>query len=55
LNTNDGTIKYYLPETDFSIEHFFNQYLKIGDALLSKELVNYYGARVPQEKSIEIC
>jgi hypothetical protein len=51
--TKDGTIKYYLPETDFSIGHFFNQYLQTGDTLLLKELVNNYGARVPQEKSIE--
>ena len=26
--TKDGTIKYYMPETDFSIGHYFNQYLK---------------------------
>jgi len=51
--TKDGTIKYYLPETDFSIGHFFNQYLKTGDTLLLKDLVNHYGTRVPQEKSIE--
>jgi hypothetical protein len=51
--TKDGTIKYYLPETDFSIGHFFNQYLKTGDTLLLKDLVYNYGARVPQEKSIE--
>ena len=51
--TKDGTIKYYLPETDFSIGHFFNQYLKTGDTLLLKDLVNNYGTRVPQEKSIE--
>jgi len=51
--TKDGTIKYYLPETDFSIGHFFNQYLKTGDTLLLKDLVYHYGTRVPQEKSIE--
>lgn len=51
--TKKGTIKYYLPETDFSIGHFFNQYLKTGDTLLLKDLVNHYGIRVPQEKSIE--
>ena len=51
--TKDGTIKYYLPETDFSIAHYFNQYLNTGDSLLLKDLVYNYGARVPQEKSIE--
>ncbi|MGO3183467.1 MAG: hypothetical protein ACTIJ9_11620 [Aequorivita sp.] len=51
--TKNGTIKYYLPETDFSIGHYFNQYLKTGDTLLLKDLVTHYGIRVPQEQSIE--
>lgn len=51
--TKNGTIKYYLPETDFSIGHYFNQYLKTGDTLLLKNLVTHYGIRVPQEQSIE--
>jgi len=51
--TKDGTIKYYLPETDFSIGHYFNKYLKTGDTILLKDLVYNYGTRVPQEKSIE--
>ncbi len=51
--TKDGTIKYYLPETDFSIAHYFNQYLKTGDSILLKDLVQHYGLRVPQEQSIE--
>ena len=46
-------IKYYLPETDFGIAYFFNQYLKSGDTILLKDLVKHYGNRVPQEKSIE--
>lgn len=46
-------IKYYLPETDFGIAYFFNQYLKSGDTILLKDLVKHYGYRVPQEKSIE--
>ena len=50
--TKNGTIKYYLPETDFSIAHYFNEYLKSGDTLLLKGLVEHYGSRVPQEKSI---
>lgn len=51
--TKNGTIKYYMPETDFSIGHYFNQYLKTGDTLLLKDLVEHYGIRVPQEQSIE--
>lgn len=51
--TKDGIIKYYLPETDFSIGHYFNKYLKTGDTILLKDLVYNYGTRVPQEKSIE--
>ena len=51
--TGSGTIKYYLPETDFSLAHFFNTYLESGDTLLLKDLVVHYGVRVPQEQSIE--
>ena len=51
--TKKGTIKYYLPETDFSIGHYFNQFLRTGDTLLLRGLVNTYGSRVPQENSIE--
>ena len=51
--TKNGTIKYYLPETDFSIAHYFNKYLQTGDTLLLKDLVFHYGIRVPQEGSIE--
>ena len=51
--TKDGTIKYYLPETDFSIAHYFNEYLKTGDTLLLKDLIRHYGIRVPQERTIE--
>ena len=51
--TKTGIIKYYLPETDFSLGHYFNQYLENGDTLLLADLVKHYGSRVPQEKSIE--
>ncbi|MEQ8246011.1 hypothetical protein [Fulvivirga sp.] len=51
--TKNGTIKYYLPETDFSIAHYFNQYLQSGDTVLLKDLVIHYGSRIPQERSIE--
>ena len=46
-------IKYYLPETDFGIAYYLNQFLKTSDTLLLKDLVKHYGNRVPQEKSIE--
>ncbi len=46
-------IKFYLPETDFGIAHYFNEYLRSGDTILLKDLVTQYGNRVPQEKSIE--
>ena len=51
--TKNGTIKYYLPETDFSIGHYLNEYLKTGDTILLKDLIVHYGVRVPQDKSIE--
>ncbi|MEP2237677.1 MAG: hypothetical protein ABJI22_04890, partial [Maribacter sp.] len=51
--TKDGIIEYYLPETDFSLGHFFNTYLQTGDTLLLKDLVSNYGMRVPQERSVE--
>lgn len=50
--TKSGKIKYYLLETDFSIAHYFNEFLKTGDTFLLKDLVLNYGIRVPQEKSI---
>lgn len=49
-----GQIKYYLPETDFSIAYFFNQYLQTGDQQLLKDLIKHYGRRVPQEKSVQV-
>jgi len=52
--TKNKSIKYYLPETDFSIAHYFNDYLKNGDTILLKDLVTLYGFRVPQERTIEV-
>ncbi|WP_299890949.1 hypothetical protein [uncultured Lacinutrix sp.] len=51
--TKDGIIKYYLPETDFSLGHYFNKFLKTGDTTLLKDLVIHSGTRVPQERTIE--
>ncbi|WP_313349321.1 hypothetical protein [Empedobacter sp.] len=50
----NNSIKYYLPETDFSIAHYFNEYLKTGDTHQLKDLVTQYGVRVPQERTIEV-
>ncbi len=51
--TKDGTIKYYLPEVDYSTAHFFNHFLQTGDTNLLKELVVYNGYHTPQERTIE--
>lgn len=51
---NAKTIKYYLPETDFSIAHYFNKFLKTGDTLLLKDLVINSGIRVKQERTIQM-
>ncbi|WP_298511243.1 hypothetical protein [uncultured Kordia sp.] len=48
------TISYYLPETDFSIAHYFDQFLQTGDTILLKDLIIHYGAIVPQERSIPV-
>ena len=47
-------IAYYLPETDYSVAHYFEQFLKTGDTLLLKDLVIHYGTNVPQERSIAV-
>ena len=49
----NGQIKYYIPETDFSIAHFFNEYLTSGDTILLKDLVFHYGFIPSQEQSIQ--
>ena len=50
---SQGSIKYYLPETDYSTAYYFNKYLQNGDTLLLKDLMIAYGDRVPQDGSIE--
>lgn len=52
--TKQKAIKHYLPETDYSIAHYFNTFLKTGDTILLKDLVTLYGMRVPQERTIEV-
>ena len=47
-------IKFYFPETDFSIAYYLNEYLKSGDEVLLQDLIKNYGIRVPQERSIEV-
>ena len=48
------TISYYLPETDYSIGHYFDQFLQTGDTILLKDLIIHYGTNVPQERSISM-
>ncbi len=47
-------IRHYFPETDYSTAHFFQKYVYSGDDSLLYDLVDAYGERVPQEKSIEV-
>ncbi|MGH1387393.1 hypothetical protein [Kordia sp.] len=47
-------ISYYLPETDFSIAHYFDEFLQTGDTILLKDLIIHYGTIVPQERSIPV-
>lgn len=48
------SVKYYFPETDYSIAYYFNEYLKSGDEVLLEDLIKNYGTRVPQERAIEV-
>jgi len=50
----ENKVNYYLPETDFSTAYYFNRYLENGDVSLLKDLVYFYGCRVPQERSVEV-
>ena len=52
--TESGTIKYYLPETDFSVAHYYNEFMRTGDTLLLKDLVIQNGMHVRQERTIEV-
>jgi len=49
-----NAINYYFPETDISIAYYFNEYLRSGDEKLLKNLVETYGTRVPQERTVEV-
>jgi len=51
LKEND--IDFYIMETDFSLGHYFNEFLTTGDTVLLKDLVMYYGILVPQEQAIQ--
>lgn len=51
---NSHNLKYYIAETDLSIAHFLNEYLKSGDDLLLKDIVDHYGVRIPQERTLEV-
>lgn len=52
--TKNGNIKYYLPETDFSVAHYYNEFMQTGDTLLLRDLVVQNGNHVPQERTIEV-
>ena len=54
LLVKSNNLRYYFPETDCSIAHYFNEYLTIGDEALLKDLIETYGTRVPQERTIEV-
>ena len=49
-----SNISYYFPETDASIAYYFNEYLKSGDEVLLKNLIETYGTRIPQERTVEV-
>ena len=51
--TKNGTITYYLPETDYSTAYYYNRYLRTGDEELLKDLVMHAGVTVQQERTIE--
>ena len=51
--TKNGLIKYYFPEVDFSMAHYFNQYMNTGDTVLLKDLVVLNGVHSEQERTIE--
>ncbi len=50
----NNNVRFYFPETDYSIAHYFNEYLQNGDEKLLKDLVITYGTRVPQERAVEV-
>jgi len=49
----NNNVRFYFPETDYSIAYYFNEYLQNGDEKLLKDLIITYGTRVPQERSVE--
>lgn len=50
----NNNLKYYFPETDYSLAYYFNEYLATGDEKLLKDLIKNYGTRVPQERTLEV-
>ncbi|NRD24045.1 hypothetical protein HNV10_12365 [Winogradskyella litoriviva] len=52
--TKNGTIKYYLPEVDYSTAYYYNEFLETGDTALLKELIIYNGYHITQERTIEV-
>jgi len=50
----NNNLRYYFPETDISIAHYFNEYLTTGNEVLLKDLIETYGTRIPQERTVEV-
>jgi len=50
----NNNLRYYIAETDISVACYLNKYLDNGDENLLKDLIETYGTRVPQERTIEV-
>jgi hypothetical protein len=51
---NQNGVDYYFAETDISIAYYFNEYLKSGDEVLLKDIIEHYGTRIPQERTVNV-
>jgi hypothetical protein len=51
---NQNGVDYYFAETDISIAYYFNEYLKNGDEILLKDIIEHYGTRIPQERTVNV-
>jgi len=51
---NQNGVDYYFAETDISIAYYFNEYLKNGDEILLKDVIEHYGTRIPQERTVDV-
>jgi len=51
---NKKGVDYYIAETDISIAYYFNEYLKNGNETLLKDIIEHYGTRIPQERTVNV-